>query len=84
MNFKCLKDKTNLKTLLYILAFIPAFICLFCLYKYGVNIIFADEYDVVNWSQFFSNDPYPFASFFNQHNEHRIFFQDLFTILLQK
>ncbi len=62
------------RSLLYLVAVIPAAICLGLIVNYGVNVPSMDEWEMVAFAQQMETNGLHFSDLYAQHNEHRIFF----------
>ena len=58
----------------------PIFLGFFLVYKYGVNFIFMDEWEIVKLMKNVNENGFSFHQFISQHNEHRIFFPRLILV----
>ena len=70
--------------LYYFFCTIPAFFTLYCIYKYGVNILFWDDFVIWDWDGFVSSENFSLFNFFSFHNDHLIFFPRLIYYLIAK
>ena len=65
-----------------LLSIIPAFLLLWYIALFGVNVIFWDEWEVIPLIQKAMSGTLSFSNFFAQHNEHRILFPRIVMLAL--
>jgi hypothetical protein len=63
--------------LIALTALVPALICLLFISRYAVNMLSADDWEIVPLYMKMKVHDLTFADLFGQHNEHRIFFLNL-------
>src|SRR5829696_8497279 len=66
----------------WLLVLIPAALPYLYVRAFGVNVVFADAWDMVLVFRKFSSGRLTFADFYAQHNEHRMFFPRVAELLL--
>jgi hypothetical protein len=69
--------------LLFLLV-LPAVLCLLFIYRYGVNVVFWDEWELVPLIDKLQIGNISWADLFAQHNEHRLFFPRIVMLLISR
>lgn len=80
--FSSNKNKYLLVALLA--ALIPLIVLLFTIAKYGVDVPYMDQWETVSDIEKFDNGTLGVGDLWRQHNEHRIFFPRIITLILAK
>jgi hypothetical protein len=68
--------------MIILLMVLPAILCLIFIKTYGVNVVFWDQWEVVPMFDKMYSGHLTFADLFAQHNEHRLFFPQIFMLLI--
>lgn len=70
--------------LILVMLFLPVAVLYTCIYNYGVNVVFWDEWNVVCLYDDIQSNGLSFAKLFAQNNEHRMFFPRIFMLLFYR
>lgn len=63
------------------LLILPVAALFMCIHRYGVNVVFWDEWAVVDLYEDLVTNGFSFAKLFAQHNEHRMFFPNIIMLI---
>lgn len=77
-----LVDKGFIRIISYLILLLPVIWGFFLVLNYGVNLFFWDEWSYAYLFDAFKNGTLSVAELFRQHNEHRMFFPNIVTLII--
>lgn len=69
------------RILVIFLFLLPIAALFLCIQHYGVNVVFWDEWVIVQLYEDLASNGFSFAKLFAQHNEHRMFFPNIIMLI---